>query len=56
MLKGYYDIAYLECKVKASCNPGNHTLFIGEVVNSGFISDKTPLSSADYEGVYLGKS
>ena len=49
-------IAYLECKVKDSCNPGNHTIFIGEVVHAQFISDKTPLNSADYKGVYFGKS
>jgi len=45
----------MECKVKETYAPGNHTLFIGEVVSAEFISDQTPLCTSDYEGVYLGK-
>lgn len=49
-------IGYLECKVKDVYRPGNHTLFVGEVVAGKFISDGTPLTTLDYEGVYLGKA
>ena len=49
-------IGYMECKVKDTYAPGNHTLFVGKVVAGKFISDETPLSTSDYEGVYLGKN
>ena len=48
-------MAYLECKVKASYSPGNHTLFLGEVVDAQSFADGTPFSSMDYNGVYSGK-
>jgi len=48
-------MAYLECKVKASYHPGNHTLFLGEVVDAQSLAPGTPFSSLDYNGVYLGK-
>jgi len=48
-------MAYLECKVKARYVPGNHTLFLGEVVDAGSFTDGTPFTTLDYSGVYLGK-
>ena len=48
-------LAYLECNVRDSYSPGNHTLFIGEVVDAGLLADGTPFSSSDYPGIYLGK-
>jgi len=48
-------IGYMECKVKETYAPGNHTLFVAEVVAAKFISDGTPLCTSDYEGTYLGK-
>lgn len=48
-------VAYVECRVRHSYRPGNHTLFIGEVIDAGRCSDEEPLSSLDYEGQYLGK-
>ena len=48
-------LAYLECNVKASYTPGNHTLFLGEVVAAQSFTDGIPFSSLDYNGVYLGK-
>jgi flavin reductase (DIM6/NTAB) family NADH-FMN oxidoreductase RutF len=49
-------MAYFECRVRAEYTPGNHTLFIGEVVASQVITAGDPLSTLDYDGVYLGKS
>lgn len=49
-------IGCLECRVTQTLSPGNHTLFIGEVVNAEFNGEKTPLSTLDYEGCYLGKN
>ena len=49
-------LAWLDCQVKQTLSPGNHTLFIGEVVDAGSGSGLDALSTADYDGVYLGKS
>ncbi len=48
-------MAYLECSVKASYAPGNHTLFLGEVVDGQSFSAGAPFTSMDYKGVYMGK-
>ncbi len=34
---------------------GNHTLFIGEVINCGVDSQGTPLSTIEYDKMYIGK-
>jgi len=49
-------IAYFECRVTAKYTPGNHTLFLGEVLEAQVIGEGNILSSLDYDGVYLGKS
>jgi len=49
-------LAYFECRVKAKYTPGNHTLFIGEVIAGQVVIPGDPLSTLDYDGVYLGKS
>ena len=49
-------IAYFECEVKAKYTPGNHTLFIGEAIASHVTTGGEPLSTLDYDGVYLGRS
>jgi flavin reductase (DIM6/NTAB) family NADH-FMN oxidoreductase RutF len=47
--------AWFELEVKERHDPGNHTLFIGQVVSCGVPSPGTPLSTLDYEGMYTGK-
>ena len=50
-------LAYFDCRVTAKYRPGNHTLFLGEVLEARMIAaDGNALSSLDYDGVYLGKS
>ncbi|MFZ0133534.1 MAG: flavin reductase family protein [Desulfobacterales bacterium] len=49
-------VASFECRVKTSIRPGNHTLFIGEVVNATLHSDAEPLSTRDVNGQYIGKA
>ena len=49
-------MAYFECRVTAGYAPGNHTLFLGEVLEAQVIGRGNILSSLDYDGVYLGKS
>jgi hypothetical protein len=36
--------------------PGNHTLYIGEVVHAVFKADKTPLCTLDHKETYVGKA
>ena len=49
-------IAYFEGKIVDCCRPGNHTLFFAEVVDARLIAEAQPLTSMDYDGVYLGKN
>ena len=49
-------IGFMECRIRQHLSPGNHTLFIGEVVRAGFNAAHPPLSTLDYEGCYLGKN
>ena len=48
-------LAYLECEIEANYRPGNHTLFIGKVIDAGVLAEGSPLTTGEYEGVYLGK-
>ena len=33
-------VAYLDCEVRERSTAGNHTLFVGEVVDCGFLKDE----------------
>jgi flavin reductase (DIM6/NTAB) family NADH-FMN oxidoreductase RutF len=48
-------LAYLECELNTHYRPGNHTLFIGDVIDAGVLAKGTPLTTGEYEGIYLGK-
>jgi len=48
-------LAYLECELKTHYRTGNHTLFIGEVIDAGVLAKGPPLTTREYNGVYLGK-
>ena len=48
-------VACFECALKHSFQPGNHTLFVGEVVDALLVSDTKPLTTLDYRGQYIGK-
>jgi len=48
-------LGYLECTVRAMLQPGNHTLFIGEVVAAQLFAQEEPLSTLDYEARYTGR-
>jgi flavin reductase (DIM6/NTAB) family NADH-FMN oxidoreductase RutF len=48
-------LAYLECVVRERHDPGNHSLFIGEIINAQIFFHEEPLSTLDYEGIYTGK-
>ncbi|MBW2443114.1 MAG: flavin reductase [Deltaproteobacteria bacterium] len=48
-------IAYFEGRIADRFRPGNHTLFFAEVVDARVVAEKRPLTSLDYDGVYLGQ-
>jgi flavin reductase (DIM6/NTAB) family NADH-FMN oxidoreductase RutF len=49
-------LAYLECELRARYRPGDHTLFVGQVIDAAVLAKGSPLTSGEYEGVYLGKA
>jgi flavin reductase (DIM6/NTAB) family NADH-FMN oxidoreductase RutF len=49
-------IGCMECRITERLSPGNHTLFIGEVVSAAFNAEATPLCTLDYEGSYVGQA
>jgi len=48
-------LGYLECMVKEMVAPGNHTLFLGEILAAQTFSQEDPMSTLDYEGIYTGR-
>ncbi len=47
--------ACLECTVRSSLAPGNHTMFIGEVIQVWSFRPATLLSSLDSDKQYIGR-
>jgi len=47
-------LVYLDCRLVHSLAPGNHTLFLGEIVDAKRMASGEPMSTLDYEGTYLG--
>ena len=47
--------ASFECELNTSIEPGNHTIFIGQVVKATTNSGTDPLTTLDYRGQYIGK-
>lgn len=48
-------VAWFECELRDRIQPGNHTLFFGEVVDAMTVSDEAVLTTRDYQGQYIGK-
>lgn len=49
-------LAWFECRVIEQHRPGNHTLFVGQVINAKRIAHGKPFSTQDYESVYIGST
>lgn len=47
-------LAFLDCKLISKVTTGDHTLFIGEVMEGDVIKEGDPLSSNDLENTYGG--
>lgn len=48
-------LAWFECRIRQQMTPGNHTLFIGEVIKAGCPAEGQPLTTLDYAGQYTGR-
>ena len=48
-------MAYFECRLTAQYTPGNHTLFLGEVLEAQVIGKGDILNSLDYDGHIFGQ-
>jgi len=48
--------AYLEVRVKQELDAGTHTIFLGEVVNAGVVSDKVCMTYEHYHQIKGGKT
>jgi len=46
-------VGFMECRLVEAVQTGDHTLFIGEVINEG-VNGGEPLTVADLEGHYYG--
>ena len=49
-------IAFLECRVVDTYRPGNHSLFVGEVLEAQVQSEGELLTTLDYDGFYVGSA
>lgn len=49
-------LAYMDCKLTDTVNTGDHTLFIGQIIEAYTLKQGVPLTSLDYGKVYLGQS
>jgi flavin reductase (DIM6/NTAB) family NADH-FMN oxidoreductase RutF len=47
--------AWFECRLQDQIKPGNHSLFIGEVVAAETVAADAVLTTQDYRGQYIGK-
>jgi len=48
-------LAYLECAVRETHTPGNHTLYIGELIDAANGRMGDPLMTPEIEGTYTGR-
>ncbi len=47
-------LAYLECRITDTLDTGDHTIFVGEVVDAASMGKGSPLSESDYGHSYGG--
>ena len=47
--------AWFECNIFDRFQPGNHTMYIGEVITVETLSEAAVLTTQDYRGQYIGR-
>jgi len=48
-------LAYLECELRTRYRPGDHILYIGQVIDAGVFAEGSPLTTGEYNRQYLGR-
>lgn len=48
-------LVYMDCRLVNSRDTGDHTLFIGEIVDADTLKEGIPMTSLDFDKVYLGQ-
>ena len=51
-----FGLGYVECSLEEVISKGDHTVFIGRIVDGKPYKDGKPATTLDYGKVYLGKS
>ncbi len=51
-----HSVSFLDCRTVSSLDCGTHTLFTGEVLDAGMLSDSKPMTYAYYHMVKKGRS
>jgi flavin reductase (DIM6/NTAB) family NADH-FMN oxidoreductase RutF len=49
-------LAYIECRLRATYDTGDHTLFIGEAVSANICKKGAPMTGWEYGKIYRGDS
>lgn len=47
-------IAWIECATTSSLTPGNHTLFIGKIVDAKSVAENRAMHASDFKSQYIG--
>jgi flavin reductase (DIM6/NTAB) family NADH-FMN oxidoreductase RutF len=48
-------IAYMDCRLVNSFDTGDHTIFVGQIVDADLLKGGLPITSLDYGKVYIGQ-
>lgn len=51
-----YTVAFIECNLLDMFDVGTHTIFVGEVINCGKLSEEEPITYAYYYEIKKGKA
>jgi flavin reductase (DIM6/NTAB) family NADH-FMN oxidoreductase RutF len=49
------SLGYLELKLEHTYTPGDHTLFVGRILDGVVMAEVEPLTTLDYGGAYIGE-
>jgi flavin reductase (DIM6/NTAB) family NADH-FMN oxidoreductase RutF len=49
-------LAYIECRLRATYDTGDHTLFLGEAISANISKKGVPMTGWDYGKIYSGDS
>ena len=50
------SVAFLDCTLEDTIDTGDHTLFVGKIIEAEVLNDLEPMTCHDYGKVYIGQS